>query len=138
MNIKQIFKYTPPKNYNFTLTPYIQTDIKPKNQNKDITNNISLNLKYINLQYNLKINSDIMLREFSLTAKNKNFKAFLLYIDGMVDSDLINRFVLDPLMLRNDSNTFDGNLKQEVISSNPKDNISVKKVLYLLDSMQNE
>ena len=31
-------------------------------------------------------------------------------------------------MLRNDSNTFDGNLKQEVISSNPKDNISVKKV----------
>lgn len=128
MNIKQIFKYTPPKNYNFTLTPYIQTDIKPKDQNKDITNNISLNLKYINLQYNIKINSDIMLREFSLTAKNKNFKAFLLYIDGMVDSDLINRFVLDPLMLRNDSNTFDGNLKQEVISSNPKDNISVKKV----------
>ena len=44
MNIKQIFKYTPPKNYNFTLTPYIQTDIKPKDQNKDITNNISLNL----------------------------------------------------------------------------------------------
>ncbi len=59
---------------------FIQTDIKPKDQNKDITNNISLNLKYINLQYNIKINSDIMLREFSLTAKNKNYKAFFCYI----------------------------------------------------------
>ena len=128
MNIKQIFKYKPPKSYNFTLTPPAQTNIQPQDTNKDITNDISLNLKYIKSQYNTKINSDIMLREFSLTAKNTNYKAFLLYIDGMVDSDLINRFVLDPLMLRNDSNTFNGSLKQEVTSQLLKDTISVKKV----------
>ena len=69
-----------------------------------------------------------MLREFHLTAKNTNYKAFLLYIDGMVDSDLINKFVLDPLMLRNTSNTFDGTLKQEQNSLNPKNIITIKKI----------
>ena len=46
----------------------------------------------------------------------------------MVDSDLINRFVLNPLMLRNDNNTFDGILKQETNSQLLKDTVSVKKV----------
>ena len=128
MNIKQIFKYKPPKSYNFTLTPPTQTNTTTQDTNKDITNDISLNLKYIKSQYNTKINSDIMIREFSLTAQNTNYKALLLYIDGMVDSDLINRFVLDPLMLRNESNTFDGSLRQDVTSQLLKDTISVKKV----------
>lgn len=44
----------------------------------------------------------------------------------MVDSDLINRFVLNPLMLRNDNNTFNGALTQEFTSQ--KDSISVKKI----------
>ena len=127
MNIKQIFKYQPEKNYNFTLTPSTQTNMQNQEENKDITSDISQNLKYIESKYNTEINSDIMLRKFSLTAKNKNFKAFLLYIDGMVDSDLINRFVLNPLMLRNDSNTFDGNLKQETNSSQQIENISIEK-----------
>ncbi len=126
MNIKQIFKYKPQKNYNFTLTPPSQINTKPQETNKDIQSDISLNIKYVKSKYNTKINSDIILREFSLTAKNKNYKAFLLYIDGMVDSDLINRFVLNPLMLRNDSNTFDGSLKDEKQSNDAQ--ISVKKV----------
>lgn len=72
------------------------------------------------------INSDINIREFTLVAKNKNYKAFLLYIDGMIDSKTINDFVLEPLMLRNKSNT--------CLSDNKKDfsiaiasNISIKK-----------
>lgn len=128
MKINQLFKYKPQKSYNFTLTPSIQTSTNIQDTNKDITNDISINLKHVKSKYNTKINSDIMLREFSLMAKNIKYKAFLLYIDGMVDSDLINRFVLDPLMLRNDSNTFGGILKQKVTSSLLKDSISVKKV----------
>lgn len=56
------------------------------------------------------------------------YKAFLIYIDGMVDSDLINRFVLNPLMLRNDNNTFDGSVRRKVTSQLLKNTISVKKV----------
>ena len=127
MNIKQIFKYRPKREYNFTLTPPAKTNMPNQEENKNITNDISQNLKYIESKYNTEINSDIMLRKFSLTAKNKTFKAFLLYIDGMVNSNLINRFILNPLMLRNDSNTFDGNLKQETNSPQPIENISIKK-----------
>lgn len=47
----------------------------------------------------------------------------------MVNSDFINRFVLNPLMLRNDNNTFDGSFKQEITSQLlKKDTVSVKKV----------
>lgn len=46
----------------------------------------------------------------------------------MVDSDLINKFILNPLMLRNDNNTFDGSVKQEMTSQLLKDTISVKKI----------
>ena len=131
MNIKPIFKYQPPKNYNFTLTPSFQNITNNYEENKDITNDLSINKKYVESKYNIKINSDIILREFSLTAKNIKFQSFLLYIDGMVDSDLINKFVLNPLMIRNKSNTFDGGLKQEIPSSNSKNTISVKKVKQL-------
>ena len=54
------------------------------------------------------INSDILVREFILNARGKQYKAFLLYIDGMVDSKILNDFVLEPLMLRNRNNLFDG------------------------------
>ncbi len=42
----------------------------------------------------------------------------------MVDSDLVNRFVLDPLMLRNKNNTFDGNVDTKTLS---QDEVRVKK-----------
>ncbi len=45
----------------------------------------------------------------------------------MVDSDLVNRFVLNPLMLRNKNNTFDGNIDEEFTSQNLKDEVRVKK-----------
>lgn len=77
MNIKQLFKYKPPKSYNFTLTPPTQTNPTTQDSNKNITNDISLNLKYIKSQYNTKINSDIMIREFSLTAKKHKLQSIV-------------------------------------------------------------
>lgn len=123
MNLKELFKYTPPKEYNFTLVPSASTSTPQPDAEKNIYPNIDLNLKHIKWVYNADINSDIIIREFSLTSRNTEYKAFLLYIDGMVDSDLINRFVLNPLMLRNDNNTFEGNSK---INSN--DTITIKKI----------
>ena len=123
MDFKNIFKYEPPKKYNFTLTKPIQ-DANSGSTFLDIQKNIDFNLKYIEKQYNTDINSDIMVRNFFLTAKNKTYKAFILYIDGMVDSDLINRFILNPLMLRNQNNTYVGSLLQEDSSNK----ISVQKI----------
>lgn len=69
--------------------------------------NISLNknLEFMKIKYNSLINNDIIIREFTLIAYGKKFGAFIIYIDGMSDTVLINDFILKPLMLKNISNT---------------------------------
>ena len=88
---------------------------------------ISSNLDYMKMKYNIMINSDIVLREFTLSARNKQFKAFLLFIDGMVDSNLINDFILKPLMLKNSSNSFNGD-QNEVVFKKTTNNVVIKKI----------
>lgn len=98
-----------------------------ENANKNIYPSIDVNLEYIKVKYNTLINSDIILREFTLTARNREYRAFLLYIDGMSDSTIINDFILEPLMLRNIANTYNNN-ENRVISEGVTNNITVRKV----------
>lgn len=104
--INNTFGYKPKNEYQFTLpdNPEIDTE-KYNNTNSDkienIYSQIDENLKYIKTKYNTLINSDIITREFTLNTGSKQYKAFILYIDGMVDSQILNDFVLKPLMLKN-------------------------------------
>ena len=102
-----------------TLEPL--TDIK-----EEVYNSLSVNLEFIKSKYNFMINSDIKIREFNLMARNKQYSAFIVYIDGLVDSASINHFILNPLMLKNKANTFDGS--EDVVSTAISNNISVKRV----------
>lgn len=70
MDIKKIFQYKPQNNYNFTLTPAASNQNKKEQNNQEVYTNIDLNLKYLKNKYNSSINSDIMIREFLLTARN--------------------------------------------------------------------
>ena len=106
MNLKKLFEYKPPKNYNFNLKPSILETSSSDISNSSILDNLELNLRYIKSKYNSDINSDVVIREFSLIAKEKEYKAFLLYIDGMVETNLINNFVLTPLMIPVENNNF--------------------------------
>ena len=56
-----------------------------------------------------------------------NIGAFILYIDGMIDTNIMNDFVLAPLMMRNKNNLFDGD-QSRVISEAITNNITVRKV----------
>lgn len=130
-NIINSFKYEPKNEYMFDL-PVSQAQnnenkIKPlENLNQKIYTSSNVNLEYIKVKFNSLINSDIKIREFDLTARNKVYKAFILYIDGMSDSKSISRFIIHPLMLKSKSNTNTSN--EEVISSAVANNITVKKV----------
>lgn len=107
---------------------------------KNIFPSLPVNLEYIKVKYNTLINSDIILREFKLLARNRQYKAFLFFIDGMVDSQLINNNVLEALMLRNRANIFD-NEPEQVVSEAKTNNITVRKVKkfnledYILDCL---
>ena len=96
-----------------------------KLKNKKVYSNIDVNLEYVNSRFNTLINSDIMIREFTINVKAKEFRAFIIYIDGMVDKNSINDFILKPLMMKNRSNQFTGD---EVISEAVTNNIMVRRI----------
>lgn len=122
---REQYDFSLPEDYNENK---ISTDEQDKNMEpKNIFPSTKLNLEYIKTRYNTLINSDIVIREFALCARNRQYNAFLLFIDGMVDTDLINNYVLKPLMLRNDSNTYEGN-EDRIISEAKTNNITVRKV----------
>ena len=102
MDIKQLFNYAPPKTYDFSLKPEKASSNRPLNLKNNIYPNYEINLKFVQEIYNTSINSDIMIREFLITIKGIHYKAFLLYIDGMIDANLINHFVLSSLMIKKD------------------------------------
>lgn len=137
MNFKKIFSsiftYEPPTQYTFSLadnsatsaTQDFDNDNQPKKMN--IFPSLSVNIEYIKTKYNILINSDVILREFTINARGKQYSAFITYIDGMVDSQLMDQFILKPLMLRNKNNQFDG-YQNIVVAEAVTNNITVRKV----------
>lgn len=122
--INNFFLYKEPLDtYNFSL-PEKQIsenfDDNSKN-NSSIYNHLNVNIDYIKTKYNTLINSDIIIREFNLIVKGKEYKSTLVFIDGMVKSDIINNFILRPLMSNKSSTT-------KPISSVIANNITIKKV----------
>ena len=131
MNFKDFFTYMPPTEYNFDILEkdnISQNDLNnDNNQKTNIFPSLDVNLEYVKSKYNTLINSDILIREFTINARNKQYKAFLLYIDGMVDSELMNNFVIKPLMMRNKNNLYNGD-QSKVIAEAVTNNITVRKV----------
>lgn len=70
MNFKDIFKYTPNRDYSFTLKSVKSNDVTEHDSEKKISGSYNLNLKYMKNKYSSLINSDIQIREFLLTARN--------------------------------------------------------------------
>ena len=149
-NFKKIILPTNENEYNFELE-----NNKKNNTSNNINSNsydsmdgkynnifpsLNVNLEYLNVKYNTLINSDVIIREFTLNARNKQYKAFIIFIDGMVNSELMNNNVLTPLMLRNRANTYEGTQNQ-VVSEAISNNITVRKIKkfnlkdYILDCL---
>lgn len=128
----KFIKYTPAQNNDFFITTETNKDIEKEPvvaskdvEPKDISDNYDDNLNYMKYKYNSLINSDVIIREFSLFANNNEYKAFLIFIDGMVDTQVVNSAVLKPLMLRNKTNTYNSaNISNSCDNSNQKEIIS--------------
>ena len=97
------------QNYNFSLPETMSYDLDNSNyssesielSDENISSNIQKNLDYINAKYNCLINSDIIIRNFTIKANEMIYNAFLVCIDGMIDSNLVNNFLLKPHMQKN-------------------------------------
>lgn len=115
------------ESYDFTIPHEKPSETQPEDllKKQNIYPSVDVNLDYIKSRYNVLINSDIKLREFILNARGKQFKAFIIYIDGLVDTSSINDFILNPLMIKSYSNQSN---EPQVVSEAITNNISVRKV----------
>ncbi len=136
-NLINLLKFKESNDYNFVLpdanaSQDIQTtnnssELEPlENITENVYTSIDVNLEYVKVKYNVLINSDIKLRNFFINAKGKQYSAFLLYIDGMIDSESINKFVIEPLMLKNISNT--STSEQNIVNTAVTNNAVVRRV----------
>ena len=119
MNIKNFFKNLTKynKNYNFSIiNDKLDTPTMPREKEPNVFSNLNENLDFLKSKYNILINPDIKIREFNMFALNKNYKCFIIYIDGLVDSISINEFVLESLMSEKHrySKTYGGSLTDYV------------------------
>lgn len=122
-----LFKYEEKEEYNFIL-PNVSNNLNEEDFEKEdktkVYTSLEENRTYLKSKYNMLISNDIKIRDFIITLKNKKIPAFLLYIDGMVEDQSINEFVMQPLLLRNSikmqelSKTFIDTEKRKTIKIN--------------------
>ena len=127
--MKKLFLYTPPKpNYKFALpeestnkiTSSASSSLQPPNE---IVTSLDTNLTNLKVRYNALINSDIILREFNLSINGNFYKALIVCIDGMIDSELVNNFLLRPLMSTNSNASKTFNYNGVIVKKSKKFNL---------------
>ncbi|SNS96914.1 spore germination protein KA [Anaerovirgula multivorans] len=79
----------------------VSTD-EEKNMKKDklkISKKLSENLAYIKKIYRIPTNADVVIRKFKVVVKDMSVNAFMIFIDGMTNTKVIDDNILQPLML---------------------------------------
>ena len=103
MNIKGLLTFTPPNTetvfkIDLEENPSIDYDVrhekKPTGPHQ-VSKSLDENMAYITKRFSIPLNNDFILRK--ITMKN-NRKAFLVFIDGMVDSDAVNNNIIKSLI----------------------------------------
>ena len=77
-----------------------EKDVAAEDENKSkISKKLSDNLQHMKKIYNVPVNGDVIIREFEIRIKERSVSAFVIFIDGMVDRNVINMAILQPLMV---------------------------------------
>lgn len=127
--LEKLFIYNPPSHYNFKLVESSQEDMHCLNNppslslpdDTDISNDLNDNITYLKSKYNILINSDVIFRPFIISVNDKSYHAFLIGFDGMISSNLVNNFILKPLIKTNNS-------KHSSTKMLTKNGVTIKKI----------
>ena len=92
-----------------------------------ISPDINFSRELIKKELNIPISIDVVVRDFKL---NREVNAFVVFIDGMADRDVINNFILRQLMNRILYDKYDGGSMFEYVKENV---LSVNQVIVLTD-----
>ncbi len=72
-----------------------QTESQNQSAKDTVTTNLKLNIEKIQKEFNLPKNQDVAIKEFKISRK---VNAFIVYVDGMTDKNIINNLILKSLM----------------------------------------
>lgn len=96
-----ILYYEPKKEYEFSLSQDNNNQLSNTTISNNLSTSLDTNINNLKFRYSSEINSDIIIRNFKIHVHNKSFTASIVCIDGMIDSNLVNNFLLRPLMQTN-------------------------------------
>ena len=64
-----------------------------------VSKKLSDNIAYLKYRYSIPDSADVVIREFNITVKGKTIPTFIIFIDGMINTDILDMAILQPLML---------------------------------------
>lgn len=102
-SVKKLLTYKEPKAETFELleNDYETGDAEKQNESRGQSNegyivpDLTENMERMKKEFNMPESKDIIMRKFKAA---KETDAFILYIDGMIDKNTVNNFILRPLM----------------------------------------
>ena len=93
------FNFIPPnKTYPFKIKSAPKSKNTAFDKSATISTNLKENLEIIKKLTHSDISSDIIYRNFIITINKQEYYAFIVFYDGLSDSNLIDEFILRPLM----------------------------------------
>lgn len=78
---------------------------------QQISKDLKKNADKLEFEFNIPTNQDVVIREFLIKGIKK---AFIIYVDGMIDKDSVNEYILKQLMLSTKTEGPDNNEEQSI------------------------
>lgn len=104
MKIKFPLIYNPQKSTKFVLGENESEEDDANYQHNEggpiLSGYYSVDLSALKKQFGMEESSDVKLREFTVSVAGQSVDACVFFIDGLTDKDLLNDFILEPLMIQ--------------------------------------
>lgn len=101
--MKNLFLYKPYKEKQFVLgekeTNRENSDYQHNRGGKGLSGYYLPDLSLLKREFNYGKSGDVKLREFTIRIDEKDIDACVFYIDGLINKDLLNDYLLSPLMM---------------------------------------
>lgn len=96
-----LYKYTPEEN--FSIQNAVPADNYPAQKNEggpELTGSFRKDFKTLKEEFAFGTSGDVKMREFTIRISEKDHDAVIFFIDGLVNKQFVNDFILKPLMLK--------------------------------------
>lgn len=96
-----------------------------------VSADLQVNLEFIKQAYGAPDNSDLIIRSFEIDADDRRVEAFVVFFDGMVNSDQINEAIISPLLKNHYHSSQPPDPIDKIVGSMLVEQCTLKDVIYL-------